>query len=404
MVKRPNRLHMMNMMRHLLVPNRKVEAILVQITEHNWLAEGQRIFSSDDGSHRLIPLAVSADSNLPKPFSNFDIIVCEGKLDERIDTDWWNHLTKLVGKQTVSKYQESWPSSHEFFGDMMILRIDDEIKSYTSEIAEAKLLSHPSIRLVLSDSGVMGEYRIRDLEPIGARKESIIYTEKIPADSLNTKVLIKESGRFISCDPTVAYYSTKLQTERLETLSLAKELREELNRPLAICDPFCGVGPALSTLIGEKGLVYEVLASDLNPKAIELLFENLQRWDKRKYPKKSEHLKNYYTDRIIGLADATKLSKNPELTERWDMILVNLPHRTIEFLPSLIPLLNRKNPSLIRGRVIVAESEISSTNEKINSILPSILPGKPKPKLKIKRDYSSALRLCSFEAWISPED
>ena len=403
-MKRPNRLHMMNMMRHLLVPNRKVEAILVQITEHNWLAEGQRIFSSDDGSHRLIPLAVSADSNLPKPFSNFDIIVCEGKLDERIDTDWWNHLTKLVGKQTVSKYQESWPSSHEFFGDMMILRIDDEIKSYTSEIAEAKLLSHPSIRLVLSDSGVMGEYRIRDLEPIGARKESIIYTEKIPADSLNTKVLIKESGRFISCDPTVAYYSTKLQTERLETLSLAKELREELNRPLAICDPFCGVGPALSTLIGEKGLVYEVLASDLNPKAIELLFENLQRWDKRKYPKKSEHLKNYYTDRIIGLADATKLSKNPELTERWDMILVNLPHRTIEFLPSLIPLLNRKNPSLIRGRVIVAESEISSTNEKINSILPSILPGKPKPKLKIKRDYSSTLRLCSFEAWISPED
>ena len=355
-------------MRHLLVPNRKVEAILVQITEHNWLAEGQRIFSSDDGSHRLIPLAVSADSNLPKPFSNFDIIVCEGKIDERIDTDWWNHLTKLVGKETVSKYQESWPSSHEFFGDMMIVRIDDEIKSYTSEIAEAKLLSHPSIRLVLSDGGVMGEYRIRDLEPIGARKESIIYTEKIPVDTLNTKVLIKESGRFISCDPTVAYYSTKLQTERLETLSLAKELREELNRPLAICDPFCGVGPALSTLIGEKGLVDEVLASDLNSKAVELLFENLQRWDKRKYPKKSEHLKNYYTDRIIGLADATNLSKNSELTGRWDLILVNLPHRTIEFLPSLIPLLNRKNPSLIRGRIIVAESEISSTNEKINSI------------------------------------
>jgi len=84
--------------------------------------------------------------------------------------------------------------------------------------------------------------------------------------------------------------------------------------------------------------------------------------------------------------------------------LVNLPHRTIEFLPTLIPLLNRKNTSLIRGRVIVAESEIPLVNEKINQILPPIAPGKPRPELKIKRDYSSSLRLCSFEAWISKED
>ncbi|RJU83024.1 MAG: hypothetical protein DWB93_03890, partial [Candidatus Poseidoniales archaeon] len=80
--------------------------------------------------------------------------------------------------------------------------------------------------------------------------------------------------------------------------------------------------------------------------------------------------------------------------------LVNLPHRTIEFLPKLIPLINRSNISLIRGRVIVAESEIKLANKKINDILPPIAAGKPKPKLTIKRDYSSSLRLCSFEAWI----
>ena len=85
------------------------------------------------------------------------------------------------------------------------------------------------------------------------------------------------------------------------------------------------------------------------------------------------------------------------------MVLVNLPHRTIEFLPKLIPLLNRSNISLIRGRVIVAESEISSANKKISEILPPIVAGKPKPELKIKRDYSSALRLCSFEAWIDKD-
>ena len=200
------------------------------------------------------------------------------------------------------------------------------------------------------------------------------------------------------------YFSTNLQTERLETLRFAKELRKELKRPLAVCDPFCGVGPALSTLIAEDGLVGNILASDLNVAAVELLFENLQRWDKRDYPIESENLQRYYDDRIVGLADATKISLNPEYAGKWDLLLVNLPHRTVEFLPKLVPLLNRTNTSMIRGRVIVAESEIPLINQKINQILPPIATGKPRPELKIKRDYNSALRLCSFEAWIEKEN
>jgi tRNA G37 N-methylase Trm5 len=215
---------------------------------------------------------------------------------------------------------------------------------------------------VLSDGGVLGELRIRDLKPIGARKDSELYFENIPSELTNTKVSVKESGRYISCDPRVAYYSTKLQTERLETLRFAKELRKELKRPLAVCDPFCGVGPALSTLIAEDGLVGNILASDLNTAAVELLFENLQRWDKREYPNESAPIEQYYNDRIVGLADATELSNNSDISGKWDIVLVNLPHRTIEFLPKLIPLLNRSNVSLIRGRVIVAESDIPSAN------------------------------------------
>ena len=127
----------------------------------------------------------------------------------------------------------------------------------------------------------------------------------------------------------------------------------------------------MSTLIAEENLVRNILASDLNSAAVELLFENLKRWDKREYPTKSEKLQQYYDDRIVGLADATQLSHNPLYSGKWDLVLVNLPHRTIEFLPTLIPLLNRRNISLIRGRVIVAESEISLVNEKINQILPA---------------------------------
>jgi tRNA G37 N-methylase Trm5 len=128
-------------MRHLLVPNKKVQAALTEITKFDWLSKEHRIFSSEDGKNRLIPISVSANINLPKPLCEFEIVFSEGMPNEIIDTDWWNHLENLVGKDTVIEHKESWPSSHEFFGDMLIVRIDDSIEQYTSKIAQAKLLS-----------------------------------------------------------------------------------------------------------------------------------------------------------------------------------------------------------------------------------------------------------------------
>ncbi len=370
--------------------------------EQNLLAPGMRVFAAEDNNSRLIPIDSGAALVLPTELADYPIIEHEGRTDERIDTDWWAHLRNLLGDEIVEAGGEAWPSSHEFFADMMIVRLEEEVAQYSSEIATAKLLSHPHIRLVLSDAGVLGELRIRDLTPIGARLEDKIVVEQIPEDVASTRVLVKESGRSILCDPTRAYFSTKLQSERLETLELAKELRSLLDRPLRVCDPFCGVGPALATLLGEPDLVGELLATDLNPDAVELLFNNLRRWDRKEYPVGPTPVTNLHHDRIAGLADATELQHNPEIIGRWDLLLVNLPHRTIEFLPALIPLLERTNTSMIRGRVIVAESEIEDANEAIQNALPPRLQGTPEPTLKIKRDYSSTLRLCSFQAWIAP--
>ena len=388
-------------MRHLSVPNRQVERALGLIREQELLAPGMRVCVSEDAESRLIPLDFGAPISLPDGLEEFEVVEHEGEPDERADTDWWGHLRNLLGDEVVDDGGEAWPSSHEFFGDMMIVRLDKEVVEHSREIATAKLLSHPHIRLILSDQGVLGELRIRDLTPIGARLEDEILLDNIPDNISSTRVMVRESGRSILCDPTRAYFSTKLQSERLETLALAKELRSLLGRPLRICDPFCGVGPALSTLLGEPELVGGVLASDLNPDAVEMLFDNLRRWDRKEYPAEPAPIARFHEDRITGLADATELQHNPELTGRWDMLLVNLPHRTIELLPSLVPLLDRTGPSMVRGRVIVAETEIEDANEAIRETLPLRLSGTPEPSLRIKRDYSSTLRLCSFEAWIA---
>jgi len=392
----------MNVMRHLSVPNRQVERVLDLMREHNLLAPGMRVFASEDDKTRYIPIDSGAALVLPSYLTEFPVVEHEGRPDERIDSDWWTHLRNLLGDEIVETGGEAWPSTHEFFADMMIVRLEEEVAQYSDEIAIAKLLSHPHIRLILSDAGVLGELRIRDLTPIGARLGDQIVVENIPQDVANTRVLVKESGRNILCDPTKAYFSTKLQSERLETLDLAKELRALLGRPLRVCDPFCGVGPALATLLGEPDLVGELLATDLNPDAVELLFDNLSRWDRKEYPKSPTPISRLYEDRIAGLADATKLQHDPNLAGRWDMLLVNLPHRTIEFLPSLVPLLDRTGPSMVRGRAIVPEADIDRANEAIRDALPPRLQGTSEPTLKIKRDYSSTLRLCSFEAWIAP--
>lgn len=364
------------------------------------LSEGKLIYPSKDGKFRLIPLSTDISRDLPDELSKYMIINANFKPDNRINPNWLFHLSSLVTKVNFDKFAESWPSSHEFIGDMMIIKLDKQILSFSSQIAKAKLISHPNLRLVLADYGVKGELRIRQLVTIGVRHNNQIILENIPKELCKTKVTVKESGLEIICDPTKAYFSTKLQTERQESLLLAKELKVLLNRRINVCDPFCGVGPAISSFLLEGDLVDNLLSSDLNEDAIKLLFENLSKWDKRPYPEVTNKIDWIYPNRLIGIADATELVLKPEYLGKWDMILINLPHRTLELLPQLIPLLDNTSHSLIRGRLIVEEKEIERTNKIIHHLLPKCIPNKPKPELKIKRDYGPTLRLCSFEAWL----
>ena len=392
----------MNVMRHLRVPNKSVQAIIVLLKDNGLLSQEMRIFPDTDGEHRLIPLSENTPPILPSYLSQYEEVSKQGIHEERSTADWWAHLSSMVGEDTVSAHGDNWPSNHEFIGDIMIVRINEEVSSYRKEIASSKMASHPNVRIVMEDRGVQGKFRIRDLTPIAHRKNSEIVTGNIPGGSYDTRVMVRESGKSILCDPTKAYFSTKLQTERLETINLARELKELLGRPIRVCDPFCGVGPVLAKMVSEDDLASDVLATDLNPDAIEMLFDNLRRWDGRRYPKEPSPVERIYPDRIIGVADASVLSEIPGIANSWDLVIVNLPHRTIEMLPKLIPLLDMSSPSMVRGRVVVAESDIEDANRRIMTILPPLLPGYPPVELKVKRDYSSTLRLCSFQAWIAP--
>ena len=114
-------------MRHLRVPNRDVERILSLLREREWLASDMKGFLKDDAEFRLVPIDPDLQSHSQHPLTNTRQKSIEGQPDNRIDSDWWNHLTNLLGPEVIATHGEAWPSSHEFISDMMIVRIEDEL-------------------------------------------------------------------------------------------------------------------------------------------------------------------------------------------------------------------------------------------------------------------------------------
>lgn len=339
----------------------------------------------------MVPLDSGAPRNLPPPLDRYNVLDTEGKPTQNRKPSWQSALESLVGIEIVEEYESIWPASHEFIGDMMLLKIEEEVRIYEEQIVKSKMESHPHIRLVLEDRGVKGDFRVRDLRPMGLRINGRIKVNP-GLDAVQTRVEVKESGQTIICDPAVAYYSSRLQTERIQNAIEAEELRAKIDSPIAVADPFCGVGPALAHLVNRPNLVGQILASDLNPEAISMLNENLRRWRGCDIEESSQMKLQRNKDVWSGVQDARELAENPELLGRWNMMIINLPHSFAEFLPLLIPLMDATKPFVIRGRLVCRHDEIAENHQQL-------LEQMPNPNAQVvldpRRDYSPITSLCS---------
>lgn len=376
---------------HLIIPNHEVQGTIELLLSEGWLSQTLRIHADESGDSRLVPLNSHAPKNLPPPLDRYPIIDIEGKPSQNKRPTWQSALEALVGTEIVNEYESIWPASHEFIGDMMLLKLEEEIRVYEEQIVKSKMESHPHVRLVLEDRGVKGEFRVRDLRPMALRANGRIKLNPTH-DEAETKVEVRESGQKIICDPTVAYYSSRLQTERIQNVIEAEALRAKLDSPIAVADPFCGVGPALAHLINRPGLTGQILASDLNPEAVNILNENLIRWCgfdiAEPIHRKLQQKKHIWS----GVQDARELVNNTELLGRWNMMLINLPHSFVEFLPLLLPLMDATKPYVIRGRLLCRHDEITDMHEQIQRHMQS---SHARILLDPRRDYSPVTRICS---------
>ncbi|HHZ74311.1 MAG TPA: hypothetical protein EYN58_03860 [Candidatus Poseidoniales archaeon] len=392
-------------MRHLRVPKRQTQSILECINGYEWAPEWSRVIS--DGEYRLLPLGDNSPSQLPESLSDFEVVQAEQP--ERPPQHWLEHLPKFLDEQTITLHDGVWPNAQEPLGDILVFKIERQIEEFSQAVALAKISHHKTVRAVFRDHGVTGEFRIRDLQPLAARLDGEIL-DKNAIESLAdvtrenllvTKMLVREFGVQIQIDPQLAFFSPRLQGERVRNVEAAKKLREMLGRPLNIADPYCGVGPAIVHLLQVDDLVGDLLASDLNGDAIPLLVENLSRNGIKVEASQIDGLTTLADGNFVGIQDALELKNDERFTGQFDMLLVNLPHDTMNHLPHLLSLLKRDSPTLVRGWLVTPENEISRLQNELQNLLTPTLEGQQMVEITPRRQYSSSDWLCRFEAWLN---
>ena len=338
------------------------------LRELEWLATEYRIQSSDDG-RILIPLNDSTPSNLLSSFEAPLVIDINPQLWKNRDS-WQSRFTEIVGDGVLENIIVT--KSHEILGDLLIQRHDETNEPYLEAFIQSKMETHPRIRLMLLDHGVKGEFRIRDLQPIAVRTNRLIWGDDlkdIDSKFLDLTTEVPTNGLRLRLDPSRVYFSSKLQYERQNTVEELSKFSTELGRPLNVCDPFCGVGPTIAQLLQQKDLVGELLVNDLNPDCLPFLFHNLKILRDLNPNFIENDLMEVKPGIFVGCMDALQIPNKAEQCGRWDALLVNLPHQTLNLLPRLLPLLPSNDPMRICGWTIIPESEVNDLASNISKMV-----------------------------------
>ena len=358
-------------MRYLVVPSQETEIWKEYLVSKGWMERSLSI--EIEGSGRAIPLSNLFPNKAPIDLSKFDII--EKNTPTISPNDYLGYLKIKVGEKIYNELENFWPQSFDQIGELIIIKLEKEVEIFAKEIAQSLLSQNKKATRIFQDLGVQGNFRIRRLNLIGG------------SEKLGGETKVKENGVEFFVDPTKGYYSPRLATERLETLECAVLLKEKLKRKLKICDAYAGFGPALMPLIKKKGLVDSIFANDLNPKVTTILQKNLI------------HNNKENIDLKITCEDARKLISLNQNIGFFDLLLVNLPHSTIEHLPSLIGLLNHKETSVLRAWSIIDSKRLDEIKTQIELLFTSENFSISKIIVEAARTYSPTQVYVKIEVW-----
>ncbi len=266
------------MTRCVRVPKREGEPVRSKLAAEGNLDLDSRIRA--DGDHLLIPILCDS-------FEDYEVIDAEMEGQGHRPKDYRDVA------QVPDDLKGTLPSSFDVVGDVAMIKLPDELLPYKGTIGNALLEVNHSLRTVFLDSGVKGEFRIRDLEQI--------------AGSGSSETVHKEFGVRLYTDPSRVYFNPRLSTERSRIASLVKEGE-------VIIDMFAGVAP-FGTVICRMANPEVVYSIDLNPDAEHFARLNAER--------------NHVGQIVPMTGDSSKLVYDLPMADR---IIMNLPQIADRFL------------------------------------------------------------------------
>jgi tRNA (guanine37-N1)-methyltransferase len=192
-------------------------------------------------------------------------------------------------------------NSYDVVGDIAIFRLPYASCKNAQEIAEAIMSVRRSVKTVLAQvSPVAGEFRLRRLSHVAGENRTI--------------TVHRESGCLFFVDLEKCYFSPRLSHERSRIAKLIEPNETVVNM-------FAGVG-CFSIIIAKQTNTAKVFSIDVNPAAIQFMRENIR-------------LNRVYS-KVIPLLGDSKTIVERRLQHMADRVLLPLPEKAFEYLPSAL--------------------------------------------------------------------
>lgn len=272
--------------RALAVPRAEAERVRLRLRDAGWLRADLGV--SRDADRVYFPLVEEAAPS----GTDGTILDHEFSALKRGPSSYRDRLTELP-----PEVRQQLPRAFDVVGDVVLIRLPDELVPWKEEVGRALLEFVPHARQVGWDQGVHGTERRRRLVPLAGGGGFVTRH--------------RENGLDIEVDLERAYFSPRLAFEH-------QRVAAQVRAGERVYDLCCGVGP-FTLAIARDGRAREVVSVDLNPDAIGLLRKNLDRLGL------GRTVRPIVADLKEFLADAPAA----------DRAILNLPHEGIKYLTSV---------------------------------------------------------------------
>jgi tRNA (guanine37-N1)-methyltransferase len=348
----------------IVVLDKDVQHVLELLRSENVLAMGisrdpeVKILNIGPSHMKSIPLQVlnpqTVEEKIRQLQNSWNITL---KLEQRQWNDEWQiqrrtaDLHENLKSRIEQEVLEFIPKTFDTIGNIAILEIDrwgelsqklpkKEMEKNLAIVGNTILSLHKNIHTVLRKIGnINGEFRIRNYELL--------------AGDQNTTTIHKENNCSLVVDPTKMFFSPRLSYERNRVASY------EFTNGSIVLDCFAGCGP-FSIQIASKHNI-QIYSVEKNPEAYSNLKDSIELNRKTLIGTISSYLGDF--------RKFIKSKHGKTCKHNVDYIIMNLPERSLEFIPYIIPYIKKEGTLLFFYMFIQSDDPIKNALSKLTEEL-----------------------------------